>query len=176
MAWFKHEVGMFDDRKVKKLRRIIQVEHKIPGHVGYSLWNFLLEQIAKEGTVCRLSPNYTLEDISIDFELEVEKVKTIVKVMADISLIHKDLYEQCKVVCVPQFVNYYSEYAQRKSKDTIGTSSGHHRDSVGVDREIDRKKDREIDNSNNLTLKELSEKDPILKANLQKIGFFKSNR
>lgn len=173
MAWFKHEVGMFDDRKVKKLRRIIQVEHKIPGHVGYSLWNFLLEQIAKEGTICRLSPNYTLEDISIDFELEIEKVKIIVKVMAEISLIHKDLYEKCKVVCIPQFRDYYSEYTQRKSKESVGTKSGQGRDSVGVDRERDSKIEREIDNE---SLIKLSFNDPFLKEQMLKIGILPSHR
>ena len=156
MAWFQHEVGMFDDRKVKKLRRDC-------GFIGYGLWCFLLEQIAKEGTLCRLSPDYSPADMSIDTEVDIKTVNKILDKMADVNLINKDLYEKTKLICIPQFSRYYDEYHRKVKRKVDRILSEQHPASGVQEREIDREIDRN-------SLIKLSLQDPILKESLKKIG------
>ncbi len=161
MAWFQHEVGMFDDRKVKKLRRSC-------GFTGYGLWCFLLEQVAREGTLCRLSPDYSAEDISVDTGLKNDLIKKILKIMAETALISKDLYEKSGLICVPQFSKYYDEYHKKRNRDFLKTTGQYpdtNRTTSGLSptREIEREIDR-------YSLIKLSQKDPVLKAILDKIG------
>jgi hypothetical protein len=173
MAWFQHEIGMFDDRKIKRLRAKFGME-------GYGFWCFLLEQIGKEGNTCRLSTGYNMDDIGIDTGIPTDKVKKIISYMADIDLIHKELYTTASMICVPQFSRYYDEY-HRKVRNKLLSMSGQCQESVGSvaykrDREIDRKTDGNYikdNNDINKSLIELAMQDPIMMTALEKIGYKK---
>lgn len=173
MAWFQHEIGMFDDRKLKRLRAKFGME-------GYGFWCFLLEQIGKEGNTCRLSTGYSTDDIGIDAGLTTEKVKEILEYMAEINLIHKELYHTASMICVPQFARYYDDYHKRvrrnMNKKTEQCPNNVRTMTNKIDRQIDRKTDgnyKPIDNDINTSLIELSMNDPEMKISLEKLGIVK---
>ena len=79
--------------------------------------------VAKEGKDCFLTfDKLSYEDISKDTEIEVEKVKEIVKEMSNITLIDKTRYEKEGVIFIPQFVNYYDDY-QKRVRRVFGENS-----------------------------------------------------
>lgn len=167
---------MYDDQKIKRLRRI-------HGITGYGLWCFMLEQVGKEGMKCRLPREYSPDIIGIDVNLPTEKVLKILTTMAEIGLIHKQLYEKENIVCVPQFSRYYDEYhAKLRKKWQVGTTSGQCRDKVrrmayNIDREINTSDPNYIkDDNDSIRLIELAQKDPELAKSLEKIGIIKTKK
>src|SRR5215510_425667 len=82
--YFSHDKHMRNDERIKMLRKKF-------GHEGYSLWCMLLEKLTD-------SPNFRLrfeteihkESLSVDFEVESEKLDQVVAYMVRVELIRNE--------------------------------------------------------------------------------------
>ena len=83
--YFSHDADMRNDIKVKALRKQI-------GHMGYSLWCFMLETLAGESNF-ELDYSYVQQELlAADFDVDVEVLNKWVDYCVKIGLLRKDEY------------------------------------------------------------------------------------
>ena len=74
--------------------------------------------VGKDGKDCCLDlRKVSIQDMSIDTLVDVEKIKEILSCMGDVTLIDKERYEQKEEIYIPQLVNYYDDYTKRVRRE-----------------------------------------------------------
>lgn len=79
-SYFSHDTAMRNDMKIKAIRRKF-------GHVGYSVWNMILEVITDSDNLELEYNDEQVELISADFDVDPEILKSIIQYFIQLKLI-----------------------------------------------------------------------------------------
>lgn len=105
--YFPHDNDMRDDERIKAVRRKFS-------HLGYSIWNMLLERLCKAED---FRIEYSSESIDImagDFNIEPEQLKEIMEYFIKLRLIT----QQGEIIFSQTMINRFEGLIRKRKRDT----------------------------------------------------------
>ena len=122
--YFSHDNSMRNDIKIKSLRRKY-------GHVGYSIWNMLIELLTSQEYFEYEWTEFNIEMLSADFDIDTDELEVIVEYCTKLGLLQMtNNYLHCDKLTfrleedvLKRRTNYCSNNAKRNQLKGVNVSN-----------------------------------------------------
>lgn len=122
--YFSHDNSMRNDIKIKSLRR----KH---GHIGYSIWNMLIELLTSQEYFEYEWTEFNIEMLSADFDIDTDELEVIVEYCTKLGLLQMtNNYLHCDKLTfrleedvLKRRTNYCSNNAKRNQLKGVNVSN-----------------------------------------------------